>query len=188
MKLCKTAFVLLILCGSTARFSRAQNLPGSADLPGSSAQQPAATSHHHSCIDDQRAALERGEGFGMAEPADRSGYPGPRHALELAVELKLSPEQVAALKRLRADMTEKALARGKEMFTAEARLEEMFREGRPEADLREQSFRVDSLHAELRWAHLSAHLAAHALLTPEQLAAYQHLRHAAAPARSAPAP
>jgi hypothetical protein len=62
----------------------------------------------------------------------------------------------------------------------------MLREGRPEADLREQSFRVDSLHAELRWVHLSAHLAARALLTPDQLAAYQRLRHSTNPARSAP--
>lgn len=139
---------------------------------------PGAMAHHHSCIDEERAAIERGEGFGMAGPADRNGYPGPKHALELRMELKLSPEQVAALEKLQAGMTGKAVARGKEIFSAEARLEEMFHDGRPEAELREQSFRIDSLHAELRWVHLSAHLAARALLTPEQLSAYQRLRSA----------
>ena len=139
---------------------------------------PSAMAHHHSCADEERAAIERGEGFGMAGPADRNGYPGPKHALELRKELKLSAEQIAALEKLQAGMTEKAIARGKEMFSAEARLEEMFREGRTEADLREQSFRMDSLHAELRWVHLSAHLAARALLTPEQVGAYQRIRRA----------
>ena len=139
---------------------------------------PSAMAHHHSCAGEERAAIERGEGFGMAGPADRSGYPGPKHAIELRKELKLSPEQVAALEKLQAGITEKAVARGKEMFAAEALLEEMFREGRTEADLREQSFRIDSLHAELRWVHLSAHLAARALLTPEQIAAYLRVRSA----------
>ena len=139
---------------------------------------PGAMAHHHSCLDEERAAIERGEGLGMAGPADRNGYPGPKHALELRKELKLSPEQVAALEKVQAGMTEKAIARGKEMFSAEVRLEEMFHEGRPEAELREQSFRIDSLHAELRWVHLSAHLAARALLTPEQVALYQRARSA----------
>ena len=145
---------------------------------------PPASTTHQSCVDEQRAAIERGEGFGMAAPADRGGYPGPRHILELAAGLKLSPDQVTALQKLQADMTDKSIARGKEIFAAEARLEQMFREERPEADLREQSFRIDSLHAELRWIHLSVHIAARALLTVEQLAAYLRLRHA--PAASAP--
>ena len=52
----------------------------------------------------------------------------------------------------------------------------MFREGSSEAELREQVSRVDSLHAGLRWVHLSAHLAAQKILTPEQISLYEHLR------------
>lgn len=165
-------------------FLLAFSLPGQPDtgagrvLASPPQEAPSARAHHHSCIDEERAAIERGEEFGMAGPADRNGYPGPKHALELRKELKLSAEQVAALEKLQAGMTGKAVARGKEIFSAEARLEEMFREGRPEAELREQSFRIDSLHAELRWVHLATHLAARALLTPEQVAVYQRIRSA----------
>ena len=133
--------------------------------------------HHHSCLDEELASLERGEGFGMGMAADRNGYPGPRHVIDLAADLRLTAEQRAAMEKLFAGMHEKALARGKEFFEAQARLEQMFRDGRPEADLREQAFRVDSIHAELRWIHLSAHLAAQKILTPQQIAQYTRLRH-----------
>lgn len=113
----------------------------------------------------------------MAMAADHAGYPGPRHVLELATELKLTAEQRSAMEKVYATMHEKAIARGKELFESEARLEQMFHEGRPEADLREQSFRVDSIHAELRWIHLSAHLAAQKILTADQIAVYTRLRH-----------
>jgi Spy/CpxP family protein refolding chaperone len=141
-------------------------------------QQNAEMQHHHSCLQEERASIERGEGFGMAMPADHAGYPGPRHVLDMASELHLTAEQRAGIEKIYAGMKEKALASGKELFQAEERLEGMFRDARPEADLREQSFRVDSIHAELRWIHLSAHLAAQKLLTPEQIATYTRLRHA----------
>ena len=136
-----------------------------------------AMQHHHSCLEEERASIEKGEGFGMGMPADMAGYPGPRHVLDMAAELGLTAEQHAATEKVFETMQEKAVARGKELFEAEARLEQMFRDGRPEADLREQSFRVDSIHAELRWIHLSAHLAAQKILTAEQIAKYTRLRH-----------
>ena len=114
----------------------------------------------------------------MAMPADHAGYPGPRHVLDMASDLRLTTEQRAGIEKLYAGMKDKALVRGKELFQAQERLEQMFRDGRPEADLREQSFRIDSIHAELRWIHLSAHLAAQKILTPEQIATYTRLRHA----------
>jgi len=135
-----------------------------------------AQAAHHAFLEQERAAIERGEGFGMALPADRSGYPGPKHILELKDELKLTAGQQAAVEKLFAHMKEKAIARGKEVLSAEARLEKMFADRRPEAELREESFRVASLRAELRWVHLEAHLAARKLLTPEQLSTYHHLR------------
>ncbi|HMD31019.1 MAG TPA: Spy/CpxP family protein refolding chaperone [Candidatus Acidoferrales bacterium] len=142
-------------------------------------QQPSAEmQHHHSCLEEERASIERGEGFGMAMPADHAGYPGPRHVLDMASELHLTVEQRAGMEKIYNAMKEKALVRGKELFESEARLEQMFRDARTEADLREQSFRVDTIHAELRWIHLSAHLAAQKILTPEQIATYTRLRHA----------
>jgi Spy/CpxP family protein refolding chaperone len=142
----------------------------------------AAQASHHACLEQERAALERGEGFGMALAADRNGYPGPRHVLELKAELKLTPEQESAMEKLFAQMHQQAVARGREVLIAEARLEELFAAKRPAAELREQAYRVATLRAELRWVHLSAHLAARKLLTPEQLAAYQQIRPGARPA------
>lgn len=144
----------------------------------------AAQAEHHECLEHERAALERGEGFGMALAADRNGYPGPRHLLELGAELKLTPEQLAAAEKLYARMHQQAIARGREALVAEQKLETLFAENRAEAELREQAYRVATLRAELRWVHLSAHLAARKLLTPAQLAAYHKRRqasHAASP-------
>jgi len=142
----------------------------------------AAQASHHACLEQERSALERGEGFGMALAADRNGYPGPKHVLELKAELKLTPEQESAMEKLFAQMQQQAVARGREVLIAEARLEELFAAKRLAAELREQAYRVATLRAELRWVHLSAHLAARKLLTPEQLAAYQQIRHGARPA------
>ena len=83
------------------------------------------------------------------------------------------------MEKLFAQMKAQALARGKELLLAEAQLTQMFADGRPEAELQQQTNRVASHRGELRWVHLSAHLAARKLLTPQQLATYQRLRYAA---------
>src|SRR6266849_5577963 len=161
-------------------FSAAAQQQGTA--PGPISPGKAAEAAHHACLDQERAALERGEGFGMAMAADRNGFPGPRHVLDLKAELKLTPEQQSAIEDLFRRMKQRALARGKEVLVAEQNLDAMFAERRPEAELREQVFRAATLRTELRWVHLSAHLAAQKLLSPDQLAAYQHLRYGIHPA------
>ena len=132
---------------------------------------------HHAFLEMERQAIERGEGFGMAMPADRSGYPGPKHVLELKEELKLTPEQAAAVGKLFAQTKQKALERGREVLNAEQRLEQIFAEGRSEDELREETYRIASLRAELRWVHLRTHLATRRLLTPQQVHTYLQLRH-----------
>ncbi len=145
--------------------------------PAPTAKSPEAA--HHAFLAEERAAIERGEGLGMALAADRAGYPGPKHILELKEQLKLTAAQQAAVEQLRAQMKEKALPLGRQILAAEARLEEMFRAGKGEAELREETYRIASLRAELRWVHLGTHLAARKLLTPEQNALYLKLRHGA---------
>lgn len=145
-----------------------------------SAQAPTAASaeaQHHAFLKLEREAIENGQGFGMALAADRNGYPGPKHILELRDALQLTPQQDAAVKALMSAMKEKALARGREILAAEARLEEMFRGGRSEAELREETYRIATLRAQLRWVHLATHIAARKLLNEEQLATYQRMRH-----------
>jgi hypothetical protein len=132
---------------------------------------------HHAFLQMEREALAQGQGFGMALAADRSGYPGPKHILELKEQLKLTAEQEAAVTALMAAMKEKARPLGAKILESEQRLEEMFRAGRSEAELREETYRIATLRAELRWVHLETHLAARKLLTEEQLATYQRVRH-----------
>ncbi len=138
---------------------------------------PQAMAEHHAYLDAEREAIERGEGFGMALAADKNGYPGPKHVLDMKKELKLTPAQETAIQKLMAQMKEKALAKGKDVLAAEKRLEELFAQGKSEDELREETYRVASLRAELRWVHLSAHLAARKILTAEQIVSYQKLRH-----------
>ena len=140
---------------------------------------PQDMAQHHEFLQAEREAIERGEGFGMALAADKNGYPGPKHVLDMKKELKLTPAQEAAMQKLMAQMKEKALSKGKDVLAAETRLEELFAQGKSEDELREETYRVASLLAELRWVHLSAHLAAKKILTPEQVAAYQQMRHEA---------
>ena len=169
----RLAGILLVL--SLAAMTPDQHAPPGASSPGGT---PEAA--HHAWLQQERQALERGEGFGMALAADRNGYPGPRHVLELGDQLKLSPQQRARVQELFTRMRQQALARGKEVLLAESQLDREFAQNRPEAELRAQVNRVAALRADLRWIHLSAHLATRPLLTQEQLAAYQHLRHTAA--------
>lgn len=179
MKFClATLFVFLVVSTSAQQ----EHNPPAATGPAS------VEASHQACLEQEFAAIERGEGFGMALPADRNGYPGPKHLLELKSELKLTPEQEAAVQKLMAGTKEKALARGHEILLAEKRLDEMFSQYRPEAELREETYRIASLRAELRWIHLSAHLEARKLLTAEQVAAYRRLRYGPAAAHTHGAP
>jgi hypothetical protein len=169
-----TNAILLVLLIAAALFAQHQHAPGAASK--APAKNP-AEANHHAFLQAERAAIERGEGFGMALAADRNGFPGPRHVLEWKAELKLSPQQEADIQKLFDDMKQKAIARGREVLAAEARLEQYFAEGRTVDELREETYRVSSLRAELRWVHLSAHLAARKILTQSQIHTYMSLRH-----------
>ena len=143
------------------------------------AQAKTAEMSHHAFLEMERGAIERGEGFGMALAADRNGFPGPKHILELKTELGLTAEQQAGVEKLMAEMREKAVAKGREILDAEKKLEEMFAAGRAERELRTQTNRIAEMRGELRWVHLATHVAARKVLTAGQNAKYQELRHGA---------
>ena len=171
-KLCGGILLLLVsLCGIAAQHEPNMKHPATAS------QIPQAMAQHHAFLEAERGAIERGEGFGMALAADKNGYPGPKHVLDMKKELKLTPAQEAAMERLMAEMKTRALAKGKDVLLAEKRLEELFAQGKSEDELREETYRVASLRAELRWVHLATHLAARKILTAKQIAAYQQMRH-----------
>jgi Spy/CpxP family protein refolding chaperone len=121
--------------------------------------------------------LLAGKGMGFAKAAELNGYPGPAHVLELADELALAPEQRARTQDIFQRMEVSAQTLGVQLVEAERDIELLFRSRRAEpASLRTAVERVAGLQAQVRLAHLQAHLEQAAVLTPQQSAAYSRLR------------
>lgn len=126
---------------------------------------------------EQVTGLLNGEGMGYARVAELNQYPGPRHILDLADQLRITDEQRAATEQIFAAMQTEAKRLGQELITQEVALEAVFRQ--PEAmDTEVQALlrEIGLLEANLRWTHLRAHLAMKRLLTSEQLQHYDALR------------
>jgi Spy/CpxP family protein refolding chaperone len=118
-----------------------------------------------------------GRGMGLAKAAELNGYPGPAHVLALATELDLSPEQKQRTEALFTSMEAKAADLGHALIEQERKLDQQFAS---KAATREAVAailqRIGELQAEVRGAHLQAHLAQLEILTPSQVARYQQLR------------
>jgi len=127
--------------------------------------------------DEEIRDLPEARGMGLAKAAELNSYPGPLHVLQLANELALSDAQRRATDSLYATMRERALSIGRQIIEAERTLDRAFANGAIEpATLRSQLRAIATLQGELRAVHLEAHIAQHALLTPEQIAQYDALR------------
>lgn len=122
------------------------------------------------------AALEAGEGWGLAKPAELNGYPGPAHILELADRLDLTPDQKAAVEASFAAMNAQARSIGQDLIDAEAALDATFVDGATTEDLTAALTRTEAARARLRAIHLSAHLEVTPLLTAAQKHRYADLR------------
>jgi hypothetical protein len=121
--------------------------------------------------------LLEARGMGLAKAAELNSYPGPLHVLQLAAELGLSDAQRKATDSLYASMRQRALSIGRQIIEAERTLDRAFANAAIEpATLRSQVGAIATLQGELRAVHLEAHLAQHALLTPEQITRYDVLR------------
>jgi hypothetical protein len=121
--------------------------------------------------------LRRGGGWGLALPAELNGVPGPAHLLELRDDLELSEEQVAAIEDVFSEMQAEARDAGERFIAAEQAIEEAFRAGNLELDrLRALIVAAAEVRAELRFIHLSRHLAMPPLLKAGQIARYNELR------------
>jgi len=132
--------------------------------------------------------LRRGGGWGLALAAELNGVPGPAHLLELQHDIPLTAGQVAAIQTLHAEMRAEAIAAGARLTQAEAAIEAAFREGPPDtARLRALIDTAEAARADLRFVHLSRHLATPPLLTDAQIARYNQLRgYGAGPCDSVP--
>jgi Spy/CpxP family protein refolding chaperone len=122
-------------------------------------------------------AYREGTGMGLAKPAELNHYPGPRHVLDLAADLQLTDAQTAELKIVFGRMHEEAVALGSRIIEKEKSLDQAFASGAiDEGKLRALTAGIASLQADLRAAHLKAHLATKRILTATQVARYDELR------------
>lgn len=118
-----------------------------------------------------------GKGMGFARAAELNGYPGPAHVLALAEALSLSTEQREKTEEIFKAMETEAMALGRDLIAQERALDLAFaRKSITSASLEQMLSRIASLQAQLRQAHLEAHLEQATILTPEQIAAYNTLR------------
>lgn len=121
--------------------------------------------------------LLAGTGMGLARPAEMNGFPGPRHVLDLADSLSLTPEQRASVQGIFERMQARAATLGRAVVAAEGALDSLFAGGGAvDPALAERVEAVEALRAELRIVHLRAHVETKALLTMHQVHAYDRLR------------
>jgi LTXXQ motif family protein len=127
--------------------------------------------------DREVADLLAGRGMGMARPAELNGYPGPMHVLDLRDRLGLTPEQEAAVRASFARMEAAAKPLGAELVERERALDRAFAGGAVTADgLRSMAAAIGDVQGRLRAVHLAAHVETRAVLTDEQVRAYDALR------------
>lgn len=118
-----------------------------------------------------------GAGMGYAKSAELNHFPGPSHALELADQLGLTPEQRDATKGLMEAHRAHARSIGARLLDAERGLEKLFRSGSVnEAQLAQAVRTAASLQGEYRLSHLDTHRRLRTLLTDQQVAQYHRLR------------
>lgn len=97
--------------------------------------------------------------------AELNHHPGPSHALDLAAELGLSPEQHGARQRS-----------GQDLVDREVWLDGAFAEGTARAERVTELTAAAETEGGVPVSHLRAHPTVKAILTPEQVARHDRLR------------
>ncbi len=156
--------------------------------------QAAQSAHHHpgqddtpdprpefrsikSLTADEVTAYQEGIGHGMAKAAEQNHYPGPRHVLDLATQLQLSPQQTEQIEKVKDAMTSGAIKVGNQIIENERKLNAAFDSKNIDQSQLESLVKESAaLQGQLRLTHLDAHLQIHKILTTEQIAKYDQLR------------
>ena len=126
---------------------------------------------------EEVSALVTGKGMGLAKAAELNGFAGPAHVLELANELHLSSDQRARTAALFSSMSARAATQGRALVEKERELDGLFASRTITAERLARTLReIGALQAEVRRAHLEAHLAQVEILTAEQNSRYRALR------------
>lgn len=124
-----------------------------------------------------RSVLLSGEGAGQGSAAELNGYPGPKHVLDLAAPLSLTPEQKKAVSEIYREMNARAKELGARIVRVEEELNTAFRQGLvSERSVTDDAEQIGRLRGKLRSVHLSAHVRTKAVLTRAQIDLYKSLR------------
>ncbi|MDB5862921.1 MAG: hypothetical protein JWO70_727 [Betaproteobacteria bacterium] len=127
--------------------------------------------------DEQISDLRAGRGMSLALPAELNGYPGPRHALDLADALELTPAQRAHVQALFGEMQREAADLGSRIIEGERALDRSFSTRTvTEEKLNAALAQIATQQGKLRAAHLKYHLRTRDLLTETQVTRYNALR------------
>jgi Spy/CpxP family protein refolding chaperone len=127
--------------------------------------------------DEQIRQYLAGEGMGFAKPAELNEYPGPRHVLDLASQLKLNDRVRQRLTDAYDAMYAEAVRLGKLIVDREKNLDGLFASRKiTSVELRKRVDEIGKLEGALRSTHLEAHLKTAALLTSEQIESYKKIR------------
>lgn len=118
-----------------------------------------------------------GHGMGFAMPAELNHYPGPKHVLELAEQLRLIESQTEQTKKIFVEMKNEAVRLGKEYVEKERLLDNAFNSKAIDRQkLQMLTAEIGQLRSQLRFVHLDAHLKMADLLSQEQISQYDKLR------------
>lgn len=122
-------------------------------------------------------SLRKGDGMGFAKLAELNHFPGPKHVLDMADSLDLSPSQVTATRQLYIEMKEKAVNLGEKLLAAELLLDKSFEDESITDKKLESALRdIGNIRSQLRYTHLEAHLRQKRILSAEQVAIYDTIR------------
>ncbi len=123
------------------------------------------------------AGIQKGHGVGMALPAELNGFPGPRHALDLAEELSLTAKQKEQLEAFYQEMLQESAPLGKKFIEIEREINEKFEnKSISSEELSELLQKSSDIQWQLRNAHLQSHIQTTHVLSSEQISIYNQLR------------
>jgi hypothetical protein len=126
---------------------------------------------------ERAEGLRQGLGMGLALPAENNGYPGPKHVLDLAEQLRLTPDQRERTQALLAQMRADAIPAAERLLADEAALDRLFIDRVASAETIQAALGTMAASANaLQFVHLRYHLLMTGLLSPEQVRSYAQLR------------
>lgn len=133
-----------------------------------------------SMTDKDLQSLQNGTGeafSGLAKLAELNGYPGPRHVLDMASELKLDAEQKEKVDVIYQNMRSKAKEIGAKIIAIEKQMDDSFANKTMSAnELEHMLDKSASYYSQLRYVHLSAHIETANVLKEDQINMYNNLR------------